>query len=125
MLGNMAVAKHMEYLNNGTGFWNAWRSENLWIRPVLTGASLDGRDLSGINFLKANLSAASLRGARIRDADLRYTDFSGCNLENVDFTGSNLMLADLTGATLTGAVGLDQESIDDALTDETTILPAL
>ena len=121
----MAVAKHLEYLTKGTDFWNAWRSENLWIRPVLTGSTLDNRDFSGINFLKANLSAASLRGARIRDADLRYTDFSGCDLTEADFTGSNLMLADLTGATMIGAVGLNQQSIDDALTDETTILPEL
>ena len=119
----MAVAKHLEYLNKGKDFWNAWRSENLWIRPVLTGSNLDDQDFSGINFLKANLSASSFRGARIRDADLRYADFSGCDLTEADFTGSNLMLADLTGATLTGAVGLNQESIDDALTDGTTILP--
>lgn len=119
----MAVAKHIEILKRGVPAWNAWRAEHLRIRPVLTGARLDGRDFTGVNFLKTNLSGASLSGTTFRDADLRYTDFSGCNLRNADFTDANLMLADLTGADLTGAGGLSAASIEEARTDDTTVLP--
>ena len=119
----MAVAKHLEILNQGVPAWNAWREENLRIRPVLTGAHLDARDFAGINFLKTNLSGANLSGTKFRDADLRYTDFSGGNLRNADFTNANLMLADLTGADLTDARGLSAASIEEARTDDTTVLP--
>ena len=119
----MAVAKHLEILNRGVKEWNAWRAQNVRIRPVLTGARLEGQDYSAANFLKTNLSGANLSGSRFRGADLRYTDFSGCDLRNADFSGANLMLADLTGADLSGAVGLSLAAIDDARTDESTVLP--
>ena len=119
----MAVAKHLEYLDKGTAFWNAWRRENLRIRPVLTGAKLSDRDFTGINLLKANLSGSDLTGVQFQDANLRYTDFSGCDLTDASFEGANLMMADLTGATLTGALGLSRGQLDDALTDESTIYP--
>jgi uncharacterized protein YjbI with pentapeptide repeats len=119
----MAVAKHLEILDQGVRIWNVWRTENVRIRPVLTGARLDGRDFSGINFLKTNLSGASLTGSSFQNANLRYTDFSGCDLRNADFSESDLMLADLTGADLTGARGLSPASIEEARTDETTVLP--
>jgi len=105
-------------------FWNEWRAANLRIRPVLTGANLEDRDFQGVNFLKANLSGSDLRGASFNDANLRYTDFSGCDLRGADFGGANLLLADLTGATLTDAKGLSTEQIEDAITDETTVLPS-
>jgi uncharacterized protein YjbI with pentapeptide repeats len=120
----VAVAKHLDYLSRGTDYWNAWRNANPKIRPVLTGVKLEDRDFSGINFLKANLSGSDLTRAQLRGANLRYTDFSGCDLTGVDFEGANIMLADLTGAILTDAVGLSREQVDDALTDEATILPA-
>jgi uncharacterized protein YjbI with pentapeptide repeats len=119
----MAVAKHLEYLNQGTTCWNEWRSSNLRIRPVLTGARLEDRNFSGINFLKANLSGANLARARFKGANLRYTDFSGCDLTNADFEDADVMLADLTGADLSGSSGLSRDQIEDALTDETTVLP--
>lgn len=119
----MAVAKHLEILNEGVDAWNAWRTANLRIRPVLTGADLRERDFSGVNFLKANLSGADLSGSRFRYANLRYTDFSGSDLTGADFTGANLMLADLTGANLRNASGLTHEVVEDALTDEATVLP--
>lgn len=121
----MAVAKHLEVLKQGTDAWNAWREENPRIRPVLTGAELVGEDFSGINFLKANLSGSNLSASVFGEANLRYTDFSGCDLSGADFTDANLMLADLTGANLTGARGLDAEQIEDALTDESTVLPTV
>ncbi len=119
----MAVAKHLDILKQGVSVWNRWRSENLRIRPVLTGARLEGRDFSGVNFLKTNLSGARLSGATFREANLRYTDFSGCDLRDADFTDAHLMLADLTGADLTGARGLSPASIEEARTDATTVLP--
>ena len=119
----MAVAKHLEILNQGVSSWNVWRAENLRIRPVLTGAHLEGRNFSGINFLKANLSGSKLTGVLFHGANLRYTDFSGCDLNSADFTNASLMLADLTGANLKGATGLSPASLEEARTDETTVLP--
>ena len=119
----MAVAKHVDHLNKGVEFWNAWRRENHKVRPVLTGANLKDRDFTGINFLKANLSAADLTGAILRSANLRYTDFSGSTLCGVDFLGATIMLADLTGADLSDAVGLTNDQIDECITDDATILP--
>ncbi|HAA74991.1 TPA: hypothetical protein DCE37_07735 [Candidatus Latescibacteria bacterium] len=121
----MAVAKHLEYLNRGTEFWNEWRTENPRIRPVLTGVSLTNRDFSGINFLKANLSGSDLSGSTFSSANCRYTDFSGCSLHDADFTSANIMLADLTGANLSGAKGLSRTQIEAALTDPATELPDL
>ena len=119
----MAVAKHLEILNQGTEAWNAWRASNPRIRPVLTGAKLENRDFSGIDFLKTNLSGSILRGVRFAGANLRYTDFSGCDLTGADFERANLMLADLTGAILTDAAGLVADQVAEALTDKATILP--
>lgn len=119
----MAVAKHLGYLNQGAEYWNAWRQENLRIRPVLTGVDLVGRDFSGYNFLKANLSGSNLSQARFCGANLRYTDLSGCNLTEADLTGANIMLADMTGANLRGAQGIDDDQIGEALTDDQTTLP--
>lgn len=118
----MAVAKHLDILKSGVTAWNTWRAENLKIRPVLTGADLDESDFEGINFLKANLSGSSIVKASFRGANLRYTDFSGSDLRGADFTGSVLLLADLTGADLRGAVGLTAEMVEEARSDETTVL---
>ena len=119
----MAVAKHLEYLNNGTAFWNNWRCDNPRIRPVLTGVDLSCRDFSGINFLKANLSGSNLTQTTFRDANLRYTDFSGCDLTSADMVGADTLLADMTGATLIGAIGLSRDQINDVLTDDETRFP--
>ncbi len=58
----MAVAKHLEVLERGALVWNAWREAYLKLRPGLTGARLDGRDLEGVNFKKVNLSGGTYRG---------------------------------------------------------------
>ncbi|MEE2753451.1 MAG: pentapeptide repeat-containing protein [Candidatus Latescibacterota bacterium] len=119
----MAVSKHLETLNLGTEQWNEWRGDNPRIRPVLSGANLQDRDFSGIDFLKVNLSGANLKRVRFHKANLRYTDFSGCDLSGADFENADIMLADLTGAKMSGVVGLSREQIEDTLTDTSTILP--
>jgi len=55
----------------------------------LEGADLKGKDLSGVNFRKADLEEANMTGA---------------NLSNVDFTNADLEGANLKGANLNGAV---------------------
>jgi len=81
-------------------------------------ASLSGADLRGMNFYmahltKANLSGANLAGAELGNADLRGADLRGAklgesilyraNLEEADLTGAQLCNADLRGANLKGA----------------------
>src|SRR5262245_61749765 len=60
---------------------------------VLSGASLERRDLTG-----ADLSGADLRGANFSRTILRGVDLSGANL-----AGVSLKRRDLTGANLQGA----------------------
>ena len=58
--------KHVAFLKQGVTAWNAWRGENLDIRPDLSGADLSEANLSG-----ANVSGANLRGAIVVEANLR------------------------------------------------------
>jgi hypothetical protein len=80
----MADGNHMAQLGRGLAHWNAWRDENVNIRPDLSGAKLGEASLGGANLKCANLS----------NADLTRTD-----LRNADLGNADLILAILSGAT--------------------------
>ena len=84
----------------------------------LAGADLRGLDFADQNLAESDLSDANLSGADLSRADLSRADLSGANLRNAD-----LRNADLSGANLSGANGLTQEQVEQAIGNDTTILP--
>jgi uncharacterized protein YjbI with pentapeptide repeats len=85
---------------------------------TLYGAYLKKADLEG-----ANLEKANLRGANLRWANLKKADFQGANLIRADLREANLDQTRLQGANLKMAEGLTKKQIDEALVDDTTVLP--
>ncbi len=83
----------------------------------LTDVSLYMADLSGATLTAANLSGADLTGANLSGADLR-----GANLCGVNLLVADLHNAILHGADLTGARNLDQEHLQSAIYDSTTLI---
>ncbi|MGQ0656656.1 MAG: pentapeptide repeat-containing protein [Chromatiales bacterium] len=89
----------------------------------LRGANLYGAELQG-----ASLTGADLREARLARANLERVSLYGANLERANLQAANLSRASLEGANLKGAdlrspVGLTQDQIDLACTNEETLLP--
>ena len=100
--------------------------------PTLDGADLSGVDfkwadlgltklsnvdLTGADLRWANMDGVDLKGANLTGADLRWATLAGANLSNADLRGAiidgtNLDEADLTGANLTG-VNLHSAYLDD------------
>jgi uncharacterized protein YjbI with pentapeptide repeats len=103
----MANDDHIAQLEKGVASWNAWRNENLDIRPDLSGANLTkaaltGADLYEANLSQANLSQANLSQANLSKAKLTQADLTGANLSEAKFTGADLNSANLKGANLSG-----------------------
>ena len=69
-----------------------------YTQPSLSGANLNGADLTGMYLGGANLSGANLNKANLTGADL-----AGANLTDANLNKANLTGADLAGATVTGA----------------------
>jgi uncharacterized protein YjbI with pentapeptide repeats len=124
----MANGDHVAQLDRGVAVWNAWRYENITIRPDLSsanlreeqlgeadlraanltsanliGANLSGAHFSGANLFWANLSGANLRKANLLETDLRWANLSGADLSGADLSGANLSGANLVGVNLTRA----------------------
>jgi len=59
-----------------------------------------------------------LERANLSRADFRFVDFTGANLTDTNFKGTKLQ-----GAILTDVQGLTWDQLDQAIIDETTILP--
>jgi uncharacterized protein YjbI with pentapeptide repeats len=78
-----------------------------------TGAHLNHCDLSGAKLTSATFFRADINGCIFRNADLE-----GCDLREVRMRG-----ADLRGANLRGTLGLTPAQINQAITDESTMLP--
>ena len=71
--------------------------------------TLDGADLSGVDFKWADLGFAKLPNADLTGADLRWADLTsanlkGANLSNADLSWASLMDADLPNADLREAI---------------------
>ncbi|MEM9274385.1 MAG: pentapeptide repeat-containing protein [Cyanobacteria bacterium P01_F01_bin.143] len=104
----MANPEHIERLLNNVKTWNNWRIKNSFITPelshdvfaheYLSGAQLDGANLSYSNLTGTILSRADLSSTNLRNANLTYANLSSTNL-----TGADLTYADLSGANLSGA----------------------
>jgi uncharacterized protein YjbI with pentapeptide repeats len=120
----MANEEHVAQLAKGVDAWNAWRKENLDIRPDLREANLRGKylrranlsetdldeaDLREAKLIKANLIKADLFRAQLRGADLRKAKLIKANLFKTDLDGANLTGADLMGADLQGAILVDTD----------------
>ena len=56
-------SEHLKVLQRGVKAWNAWRAENVSIRPDLREADLSRADLMGANLDEAILSGANLSHA--------------------------------------------------------------
>ena len=79
--------------------------------------TLNGADLSGVDFKWADLSFAKLPNANLTGTDLRWADLTGANLYHADLRGAIidgtiLVEADLTGANVTG-LNLNAAYVDD------------
>jgi hypothetical protein len=95
----VADPEHLEILQHGIAVWNAWRTKERSIIPVLNGANLEGANLSGANLGEANLNEAKLEGANLSEAFL-----SAAYLRHAILSGANLSEAFLGGARLDGAI---------------------
>jgi len=69
----------------------------------LSGANLNGADLSYANLSGANLNGADLSYANLRDANLRAANLSDANLSGANLRAANLSDANLSGANLRAA----------------------
>jgi uncharacterized protein YjbI with pentapeptide repeats len=137
----MANAEHLEILERGAAYWNAWRRENRAVVPDLERMTCGFRDVSmtnswtigtsyfhggerisyvdrqekvnleGAQMRGANLSGADLRNTFLRDADLREADLSRAVVEEVDLHGASLIDANLSNAVFTRA-DLSEATLD-------------
>ena len=69
----------------------------------LTGAYLQGADLTDAEFIGANLSSVSLHKATLSNADLSGANLTSAYLHNATLTNANLTGANVAGALLHGA----------------------
>ena len=93
----MANPEHVEILKQGVEVWNRWREENTSIKPDLSVADFQKRNLNEVNFSGVNLSYTNLIMANLIKADLQ-----GANLLRTKFNGTDLIEADLTEANIRG-----------------------
>ncbi|MFW9258045.1 pentapeptide repeat-containing protein [Nostoc sp. CALU 546] len=93
---------------------------------------LNNVDIRGAILYKANLQGANLKGAnlqgapshKLQGANLIEANLQGASyLNKANLQGANLYKANLQGANLIGAENLEQEQIELAKGDRTTILP--
>ncbi len=82
-----------------------------------------------INLSRARIPGVDLSSTDLSGADLSYTDLSGADLSNTRLHGANLKDSILKGTLLVGADLTDpknytREQLAEAVTDETTVLPA-
>ncbi|MEM7739976.1 MAG: pentapeptide repeat-containing protein [Pseudomonadota bacterium] len=120
----MANEEHLGILRQGVKAWNAWRRENLHIRPDLYGANLRGADLQGADLQDADLQDADVQRANLQDADVQRANLrdagleganlqdaylEGANLEDANLQRANLQRANLLGANLLGANLVDAD----------------
>lgn len=97
-------------------------------RADLRFAKLQGAYLDKADLLEADLSSAFLQGtylnkANLQGANLIGTILDGANLQEADLSQANLQRARLFRADLRGAINLEQQQIEQALGNNTTVLP--
>ncbi len=104
----MVNLEHLAILKQGVEVWNAWREDNLPVRPDLREANLREANLRRANLSRANLSRADLSGANLSGANLSGANLFGANLNGADLYGVNLSeavfsKADFSRANLRGS----------------------
>lgn len=70
----------------------------------LSGANLEGADLSDLNFRKASFAGANLSGAALRKTNFTGAKFDGANLTDADLSRSTLNNASFIQPVLSGAI---------------------
>jgi hypothetical protein len=95
---------------------------------ALNGAHLDeallaASYLEGAYMARSHLKGASLRSVCLTGADLTGADLTGADLTGADLKGAILKDADLKGAILKDVRGLTREQLNQAVTDQRTVLP--
>ena len=71
----MANQHHLDLLKQDKKAWNEWRRKHPSIQPNISGA-----DLNGANLSQTNLSRADFNGANLSRAKLIAADLSRANL---------------------------------------------
>ncbi len=89
----------------------------------LDNANLAESNLQGANLTNANLSGAELQGAVLKKAFLWETALTGAKLQGADFQGADLTGADIRNTDLRDVKNLEQEQLNVAQGDDTTLLP--
>ena len=92
------------------------------VGTVLVGADLSGSLLAGADLSNAHLFHANLLGAVLDEANLTNAKIVSTNLKGADLRNSNLcdamiLYANLSYANLSGATGLTQAQLDEAIAD--------
>jgi uncharacterized protein YjbI with pentapeptide repeats len=94
----------------------------------LSGSNFSNAILTGSRFpitimIETSLQNANLQNASFLNVRLRGADLSGANLTGSTFYGASLTDTNLKGADLTGVKFLTQSELNEAIGDNTTILP--
>lgn len=104
----MANEEHLAILEQGVEVWNQWRKDSPDVRPNLIGAGLTGACLNGVDLSEVYLYGANLKGADLSKTNLRgvylyRANLEGANLTRTVLTRANLQRADLEEACLSEA----------------------
>ncbi len=94
----MANHKHVEILSRGVAAWNQWRSQDIDIKPNLSGANLFQADLTHANLRQTDLRKTDLRESKLNEADLFKADLRNANLRGASAISSDLKRANMSGA---------------------------
>ncbi len=94
----------------------------------MEGADLFGAQMEGANLRSAQMEGANLRWAKMEGANLWQAQMEGANLseaqlQSAEFSGATIGPSPLNSADFTGAKGLTQEILEQAVGDSDTILP--
>ena len=134
----MANHKHVEILSRGVTAWNRWRSQDIDIKPNLSGANLFKADLTYANLRQTDLRKTDLRESKLNEADLFKVDLRNANLrgasaissdmKSANMSGAHMITADLSRADLKGAdmrgVRLDGSDMYEANLQDTNLSAA-
>jgi hypothetical protein len=93
-------------------------------RAFLVNADMNAAQLSNAHLSEANLANADLSYADLANADLSYANLSNADLSVANLSGADLGEAYLKGVDLRKAKGLSKSQLNNAKTDEHTLLPA-
>lgn len=99
----MANAEQVALLLRGAEVWNRWRVDNPEAEIDLSGAKLDGAELSSMDLHGADFSNASAKGAAFANSNLRKVSFVFADLDRTVFLFSDLRGVDMRGAKLRNA----------------------